>query len=669
MMKENLTIGIILFLSLCTPGRPLAKDLPKQMTNLPTIYINTDGGAAITSKTTYVSAKLLIVSSDPSEQLLGTDSDGVKTEIRGRGNSTWNMAKKPYRIKLDKKTRLLNMPASAKSWTLLANYADKSLIRNTVAFKISQLVGLEYTPQHRFVDVVLNGQYIGNYILTDQVEVREHRVPVEEQDVLQGMSSLPDISGGYLIEIDGFASGEPVWFTTGKNLKVTVKYPDSDEIVQQQIDYIQAFTQRFEDALFSQNFTDPDAGYRAFADSASLVNWYICCELTGNSDSFWSTFIYKRRGIDKFFFGPLWDYDIAFNNDSRLGDATRKLMRESAHNPKTWIKRLWEDEWFRQAVYRRWHKLVKDEQIQEKLSTCIDDASYLIDASQQKNYTKWGKLNQKVYLEQFLFPTYRQYVSHLETYIKQRINFLNESFFIDNIDNPQEPPQPEPSRPFAADDYYYIIQNVKTNSLIDVQSQSTVENAMLTMWSPIPDEPSQEWIIKPTDETDVFRLINRNSKMAIASEGTTGKNLLQAIPDATDRRQQWRIVPVLTGDIYGLQNVASSYVSYVLGGSSANGVPVLEWNNYMTTQEEQQWYIQKTDELDDADKDNSFTTIPSRSATDDSDPVVESRCYTLMGVLLQTSERPDIYIIKNIHRSGKIITNYELRITRINPDS
>jgi hypothetical protein len=343
MMKKTIAALII---SLFVIGQLFAQS---QLTNLPTIYITTDDGKDIQSKEVYKSGRILIKSSDPTEEL-----DTI-TEIRGRGNSTWHEAKKPYRIKLNKKYNLLNNKAKAKSWVLLANHKDKSLIRNAVAFKISELLEFEFSPSSRFVDLYINGDYKGNYQVTDQMEVNKNRVPVLEQD--SGVVTEPEITGGYFIEVDGFAGSPDWWFRTNKGMPVTIHSPDKDVINIPQYNYISNFTQKFETALFASNFSDPTNGYRQYVDEKSLIDWYIASELTGNPDSFWSTYMYKHYNEEKFYFGPLWDFDIAFNNDSRLGDATYKLMRTSAHNPKTWITQLWKDDWFKRAVYLRWTEI------------------------------------------------------------------------------------------------------------------------------------------------------------------------------------------------------------------------------------------------------------------------------------------------------------------------
>ncbi len=556
-----------------------------QKTNLPAIYINTDGNTPVTSKEDYLKGRITIVSSDASEKL------DMVTEIRGRGNSTWEFPKKPYRIKLDKKYNIFNLPAKAKSWTLLANHADKTLMRNALAYKISNFLGLEFTPSVKFVDLTLNGQFLGNYMLSDQIEVNTKRVNIDELD-----STVVDpqaITGGYLLEIDGFAASEPVWFTTGQGLKITVKSPDDSQITSQQMTYIQNYIADFENRLFSADFKDPVFGYRAKVDTTSLVNWYIGCELTGNSDSFWSTYVYKRRNNDKLFFGPMWDYDIAFNNDSRLGDAVNKLMRNSAHNPRTWIEQLYKDEWFQQAVCKRWNELV-NKNMETELTDFITSTATLIDQSQQLNFSSnlWPILNTRVYQEQFLFKTYAEGVNYLKQYVKNRISFLNTAL---KYVEPEKP-----SEPFVTDNnYYYMLLNKKTKNAIAVNGSVSTENAALVSWTPIESEDAHLWSVDLVGN-DTYRLINKKSGLAASGNGYNS-GLTQKTINTSDSHQLWKIVAVNTGNVYALQNVSSGCTVNNTGGSFINGNPIIEYTSglvsgttgYTLISENQQWYIQK----------------------------------------------------------------------------
>ena len=570
-MKKHITrtslIASIMILLFC----PLKSQ--EQKTNLPTIYLTTNDGSAITSKEDWKAGRIVVKSSNQSEEL------SVITEIRGRGNSTWSMAKKPYRIKLDKRTNLLNLPAREKNWVFLANYADKTLLRNALAFKISEMVGLEFTPSVRFVDLVFNGSYLGNYLLTDQIEVKEFRVPVEEQELTA--TKEPEISGGYLLEIDGFADGEPVWFRTPQGLPITIKYPKDDEINNTQKNYIINYTNDFENRLFSSNFKDETAGYRAKVDSVSLVNWYIACELTGNSDSFWSTYIYKKRSDDKLYFGPLWDFDIAFNNDNRLGDASNKLMREHAHNYRNWIERFWLDEWFRKAVARRWTELLQDN-ISAQLVDYLSETAELLDESQQLNFNRWNNLNNRVYLETFLFDTYKKGVDFLKSYIINRVNFLTKEFAYEEL---------YPSEPFPNADY--MIMNKKARKVIQVKDNSDKRNAELNMWEPLNTNNSQFWRIIPVDE-EYVNIINRYSGLAMTGNGYDN-SLIQITLNENNDSQKWRIIPVGDGDIYGIENKSTNYSINNSGGGTENGNRVIEYTSSIHLEEKtnQHWQFLK----------------------------------------------------------------------------
>ncbi|RYD82751.1 MAG: hypothetical protein EOP53_02855 [Sphingobacteriales bacterium] len=380
------------------------------------LYINTTGNAQVTSKDIYVSGTLKTVSNFKDITYEG------KTEVKGRGNSTWSMPKKPYRIKLDKKASLLGMPES-KNWVLLANYADKTLIRNELAFILSRNMNRSFTVKSRYVEFYLNGQYLGSYQLTEQVKEGKGLVDIEEQ--AKGTIALPDLSGGYLIEQDLFATGEPVYFKTAKNMPFVIKYPDEDEINQQQKDYIKSHFQKLEDALYASNFTDPVNGYRKYFDVNSYVDYYIINEVIGNPDAFRSTYMFKKRNDDKIYVGPVWDFDKAANNDNRLGDQVNGLMYNSAFEPKIWFKRLMEDPAFRQRIKSRWNEL---KPAILALPNAIDPLEKKLAVSQVRNFTRWDILKKQSYLELVVNGSYQGEITYLRRFLTNHINWLDAKF-------------------------------------------------------------------------------------------------------------------------------------------------------------------------------------------------------------------------------------------------
>lgn len=556
-----------------------------QLTNIPTICINTVNGAAVNSKTVWVPGFITVVGGDSSDVRV---KDTI--EIRGRGNSTWGMPKKPYRIKFNQKRHLLNMKDDAKDWVLLANYADKTLIRNAVAFEIGQFIGMEFTPSVRFADVYLNNVFIGNYFVTDQIEAGKNRVDIEKMDTTDIVE--PNVSGGYLIERDGFYNTELLWFNTPKQVFFTVKEPDPELVKPAQLAYLKNFVNNFETTLFSANWKDSTLGYRAKLDTASFLRWYIASELTGNIDCFWSTSMYKRRNDPKMYYGPLWDFDIAFNNDKRLNDISKARMLTAAFNNKTWIIQVATDPWFKIGVNNLWKDIVAKD-IKHHLQTYIDSLVTVLDASIKQNYVKWPTINVLIYNEWYKCPTYQGYVDSLKTYVNNRVDFLTTSFATDVANIPIVIP---PTPPFKLEKYYYAVANKTSGTLMDLQNQSTLDSTRTVLTASVNNRLSQQWkLVALTDSS--FQFINRYSGKAMRSNGLNHTAILFA-SNTSDTRQRWKIVAMnAPGGLYKLVNVSSGNVLENTSGSTAENTLVNENVGAILESSNQAWVFQKMESL------------------------------------------------------------------------
>lgn len=539
-----------------------------QKSNLPTVYIETENHQSITSKETYLKATLRYVDANGE-----TYYDALG--IRGRGNSTWGLAKKPYRIKFDKKQEFLGPDhAKAKSWTLLANYADKSLMRNALAACLGKFAGQPFTAAAQFVDLVLNGNYVGNYQISDQVEVRKKRVDIVEQE--DPMTDDSNITGGYLLEVDGFADSEPCWFRTSRGVKITVKSPDDEIIDQRQVNYIRTYIQNFENALFSADFTNPETGYRHYVDENTLLSWYVASEMTANPDAFWSTYIYKNQDDPKIYWGPLWDYDIAFNNCQRKGDMTKRMVLKDGFGSDltgVWVRRMWEDPWFVNAVNEKWKSMVADG-LQDHLLKFIDDKEAELKASQTLDGKIWP-IYKRVYDEYKIFYTYSATVNFLRTFVKDRISFLTENFA-------KEAAGAVPTSPFELEEgYYYRIHNANTMKCADVTSDGSAlcGNTFVT------GSDSQYWDIRDAGN-GYYMIVNRASGKAITDMATSSGNSYQggsqlALSDVntSQPRQQWQFVPLSSGDAYVIANRATGLAWNNSGGHSDDGNAFISWSN------------------------------------------------------------------------------------------
>ena len=232
--------------------------------------------------------------------------------IRGRGNSTWDVDKKPYKIKLDKKADLLGMGKN-KHWVLLANYYDNSLLRNKITYWLGSQLNMPFTPKSEPVDVVMNGEYYGSYFLCEHVRVGETRVNIDDLEANEDAmheTQEPFITGGYLLSLEPYGNEEKKSFKTKKSNTFLIESPSFEDYYNEtQYNYIKNYVQSVEDAIYGKNFkNEKGVSYSDLMDVASTVYYYLIQEFSMNGDGYvsTSTYLYKPRN-GKLFWGPLWD--------------------------------------------------------------------------------------------------------------------------------------------------------------------------------------------------------------------------------------------------------------------------------------------------------------------------------------------------------------------------
>lgn len=399
-----------------------------QLTNLPLVVVNTDGMRMMQSKDDKVNSTVHIISDGGTSLLSKKD-----TECKGRGNASWNFPKKPMRLKFPKKQTVLpDAPAKCKKWTLINNYGDKSLMRNKIAFHMSRGIGLSYTPYCQFVDLIFNGEYQGCYQLCDQVEVNPGRVEITEMtpDDIEGEA----LTGGYFIEIDAYANQEASWFESLRGIPVTIKSPDDDEITPEQSAYIKDYFNKFETAVFTYGFTSETTGYRKYLNLDSFLQYFIVGELDGNTDYFWSIYMSKERGEEKFVVGPVWDVDLGFDNDYRtypIANKTDFIYRSGGSVASSAVKRLVD------------RILVSDTKARERLKYLWSDARVnrhynptyyckLVDRyaeqlaqSQELNFKRWNILGECVHMNPAVSGSYEGEVQRVKDYLNERFAQLD----------------------------------------------------------------------------------------------------------------------------------------------------------------------------------------------------------------------------------------------------
>ena len=400
-----------------------------QLTNLPTVSFHTEENVDPYDKVHEIVSFFTIIYAD------GTMIQEESGTTRLRGNASMSFPKKPYRIKLDNKRHMfknsdMKSPAKAKKWTLINNYGDKSLMRNLVSFEVSRRMKMPYTPWSKPVDVIVNGEYKGCYQLTDQITVDRNRVDITEMQPtdIEGEA----LTGGYLLELDGYASQETSWFTSAAGNPITIKSPDDNDIVPEQAAYIRREFGLMEARILASNFDDPVLGFRSRLDEKSLQRYWLVEELTGNPDAFHSCYISKERGEDKLRVETVWDFDLAFDNDSRYypnrnyGDYL-SLARGGAGNSRSLLKRIFSDQVFCDSLRAMWVTARQEWGItEESLIHYIDSTAQELQESQRLNFIRWPILNTTQHLNPRVADNYDGEVEYLREYIRERIPFLDQ---------------------------------------------------------------------------------------------------------------------------------------------------------------------------------------------------------------------------------------------------
>ncbi len=401
-----------------------------QVTNLPTVSIHTEAGYDPKDKVTEMPSFITITYDG------GTRIQEYPITARGRGNASWGFPKKPWRIKFaDGKSHhmlrgsAMESPSKAKKWTLINNYGDKTLMRNCLAFEVSKRLKAPYTAWCQPVDVIMNGEYKGCYQLCDQVSVDKNRVPVTEMETWD--NEEPEVTGGYLIEIDAYANQESSWFTSNRGNPVTIKHPGDDDITTQQHNYIQGYFNLMESSVFASNYSDPVNGFRKYLDIESFLKHFIIGEFSGNMDTYWSVYMYKEREENQFHVSPCWDFDLAFDNDQRIypvnGRSDWAFRGGScAGNMRSFVNRLLSDDGADKMLNQLWRDNRKEGLLDEKtLLAYVDSMAREMEASANLNFIRWPILNSMVHQNVSALGSFEAEVDVLRNYIPTRLNWID----------------------------------------------------------------------------------------------------------------------------------------------------------------------------------------------------------------------------------------------------
>lgn len=351
--------------------------LPDVKSEVPHLYIQTDDNIPVTSKDDYIGATIQIDGKGVYDDFEGT------TEIRGRGNDSWNFPKKPYRIKLDSKAALLGM-LPEKSWILRSNYRAESLMLDAVGFRMAALLDMPYTHNAVPVDVTVNGEFMGSYMFTEQKQVKSNRINV--------------VDDGLYLVLDTYMNKPPgIFYSDSFELPVMSRYPKLENYpvteVAGELAKIKAEFHAMEAPIADDSF--PDNDYLDYLDIEELVNYMIVYNLSLNREINHpkSTYMHKHKE-GKFKMGPVWDFDWGFgynpNSNTHFNNPQQALL-EGGNSMKgdVFFSRLMQDPAVQSLYKQRW-QMFKAEKYPELISYILD-YSETISGSYDLDYALWGE--------------------------------------------------------------------------------------------------------------------------------------------------------------------------------------------------------------------------------------------------------------------------------------
>lgn len=421
--------------------------------NLPAVFVGTDSGNMEyihANKENEEAGSIVIITADGN-----VEYSGRLSKISGRGNSTWGDEKKPYAIKLTDDRSLLGMDAADK-WCLLSGWSEGAKMNNKVAFDLAEMLGLEYSPQCTWIDLYLNGEYVGIYLLTESVSVGQGRVDIHdlekenkdnnsdmenggtfEEDGMKGyiINSVSNISGGYLFEKDfpDYWEAENAGFTTLKGNTFTIKSPQHAS--REQVEFLFRYVQNIDDML-----NDGNVEYRNYIDFESFSQKFIVDEIALNFDTnVTSMFYYKEINDDLLYAGPVWDFDAAFGegNGGWLEgyfvnyEATCIYPFRSEEITLNWYARLYDDEVFRNRVIVLYSDALPG--IEELIETKIDIYADYIRKAVELDKIRWSYVNTGGDYPGH-YTEFDNNVRYLKYFLAKRISYLNERWGVDYHD-------------------------------------------------------------------------------------------------------------------------------------------------------------------------------------------------------------------------------------------
>ncbi|MCB0806966.1 MAG: CotH kinase family protein [Bacteroidales bacterium] len=379
--------------------------------------------------------------------------------IEVRGQSAQMYPKKSYGFETrdedgeNLNVSLLGMPEE-NDWILYAPFSDKSMLRNFISFYMGSKLD-PYCSRMAYCEVFVNNNYRGVYILMEKIKKDDNRVSIatlKPEDI-----SGDELTGGYICRVDkidpGFVMGYDGWtsspnppYPNAKEIIFQYYYPEPEDLMPEQKNYIQNYIANAENALISSFFSNPDAGYNKYFNTGSFIDHMILREIAKEVDSYrYSTYLYKEKESDggKLFAGPPWDFNLGYANIDYWDPGVDytgwiyPVVEPFDYGIMYWWKRLMEDPFFNDLFFTRWQELRQDQLSDENLLNAIDSITGYFTAARERNYQRWPILGQYVWPNfNWQGNDYDDEVEFFTSWLFNRLNWMDNNI-TGNILSPQ----------------------------------------------------------------------------------------------------------------------------------------------------------------------------------------------------------------------------------------
>lgn len=344
-------------------------------------------------------------------------------KLRYRGQSSRQFLKRPYKFELkdeewnDTSISLLGLPKE-EDWILQGPYSDKSQIRNSLVYEFGRKTGW-YAPRTKFIELVINGEYVGLYNLVEQIKRDSGRVNIAKlrDEEISGI----DLTGGYIFKYDKPSNGKPY-----------LVYPKEENIQDEQETYIKDFLAEYDEILYSNNGLDPNIGYKKYIDEESLIDYVIISDLAKNADSYrYSTYLYKDKNDrdPRIKFGPLWDFDLGFGNTTfQKGNEIEGWQFEFPGSNKLNVKRLFEDTELVEKFQNRWFELRESFLHTDSIFARIDELRIELEPAIKRNYEIWPVIDDAIFYDEgYVADSYEEEIAGMKDWIRARANWIDQN--------------------------------------------------------------------------------------------------------------------------------------------------------------------------------------------------------------------------------------------------